>query len=109
MLSQTPIAATRFPARSMSFPALSCTLFSRQRNGRARWLRGAGARVLLSRWARPSDGTAVSAMGQRSVVHDLVANQTLDTNSPAKPASFADPTDGHGHYLVPSTDFDDLF
>ena len=47
--------------------------------------------------------------GFSAFVHDLVENQTLDTNSPTKPPSFADPTDEHGHYLVPSTDFDDLF
>jgi hypothetical protein len=49
--------------------------------------------------------------GFTDFVHELVNQQTQDTNSPASVngRQFRDATDEHGHYLVPATDFDDLF
>ena len=52
--------------------------------------------------AAPSDFVAF--------VHDLVENQTLETNQPAPTdQQFTEPQDDHGHYLVPESAFDDLF
>lgn len=52
-----------------------------------------------------------AALGFTDFVHDLVENETTDDGTPASVngRTFPDPTDDHGHYLVPATDFDDLF
>ncbi len=56
-------------------------------------------------------GGEAPVMGFTSFVHELVKNQTTETDSPASvnDRKFPDPTDDHGHYLVPATDFADLF
>ncbi len=56
-------------------------------------------------------GGEAPVVGFTSFVHELVKNQTTETGSPASvnDRKFPDPTDDHGHYLVPATDFDDLF
>jgi len=54
-------------------------------------------------------GSPDAPRGFTAFVHDLVENQTQDANTPAKLEEFADATDDHGHYVVPASDFDDLF
>jgi hypothetical protein len=61
----------------------------------------------------PGEGGAggEAPQGFTDFVHELVSKQTKETNNPTSVngRQFPDATDDHGHYLVPATDFDDLF
>ena len=67
-----------------------------------------GAAGMMNQGAQAGAGGAAPS-GFVAFVHELVENQTLETNQPAPTdQQFAEPQDDHGHYLVPESAFDDL-
>jgi hypothetical protein len=56
-------------------------------------------------------GMGPAELGFADFVHDLIENETADDNPPSSVSDkqFSDPTDDHGHYLVPASVFNDLF
>jgi hypothetical protein len=56
-------------------------------------------------------GAEPNLEGFVTFVHDLIENETAETNQPTTVTDrdFPEPKDDHGHYEAPTTAFDDLF